>query len=56
MVGRLVRTRQPLAAELTLAADAGRRTCCGWTCGLRNTATWDPGESTRDRGGPAVAG
>jgi hypothetical protein len=47
-VGRLVRTRQPLAAELTLAAtevDGYLRL----RVGLRNTATWDPAESTRDQ-------
>jgi len=46
-VGRLVRTRQPVAAELTLAAtevDGYLRL----TVRLRNTASWDPAESTRD--------
>jgi hypothetical protein len=45
--GRLVRTRWPVAAELTLAAS----TVDGYlrlSVGLRNTARWDPAESTRD--------
>jgi hypothetical protein len=48
VVGRLVRTRQPLAAELTLAAEPVGP-CLRVTVSLRNTATWDPAESTRDR-------
>jgi hypothetical protein len=46
-VGRLVRTRWPVAAELTVrATELG-----GYVrleLGLRNTAGWDPAESTRD--------
>jgi hypothetical protein len=47
-VGRLVRIRQPLAALLSLAAEPVGR-CLRVTVILRNTATWDPAESTRDK-------
>jgi len=46
-VGRLVRTRWPVRAELTVASsevDGYRRL----ELGLRNTARWDPAESSRD--------
>ncbi len=46
-VGRLVRTRWPVRAELTVASsdvDGYRRL----ELGLRNTAGWDPAESSRD--------
>jgi hypothetical protein len=46
-VGRLVRTRWPVRAELTVASsdvDGYRRL----DLGLRNTAGWDPAESSRD--------
>jgi hypothetical protein len=46
-VGRLVRTRWPVTAELTLAAS----TVDGWLrlrVNLRNLADWRPGETTRD--------
>jgi hypothetical protein len=46
-VGRLVRTRQPVTAELTVAA-ARVGAYLRLTVGLRNTARWDPAESTRD--------
>jgi hypothetical protein len=45
--GRLVRTRRPVAAELTVAA-ARVGAYLRLTVGLRNTARWDPAESTRD--------
>jgi len=48
VVGRLLRTRQALAAELTLGATPAHGLLRLET-GLRNTATWDPAESTRDR-------
>jgi hypothetical protein len=46
-VGRLVRTRWPVRAELTVASsdvDGYRRL----ELGLHNTAGWDPAESSRD--------
>ena len=46
-VGRLVRTRWPVTAELTVAATE----LDGYVrleFGLRNTAGWDPAESSRD--------
>ncbi len=46
-VGRLVRTRWPVTAELTIAATE----LDGYVrleLGLRNTAGWDPAESSRD--------
>ena len=46
--GRLVRTRQPLAAELVLGAEPVGD-LLRVAAALRNTATWDPGDSTRDR-------
>jgi hypothetical protein len=47
VLGRLVRTRWPVTAELTLSAS----TVDGYlrlAVGLRNTAAWDPAESGRD--------
>ena len=47
VAGRLVRTRWPVEAELTLAGtEVGG--FLRLTVGLRNTADWDPAESTRD--------
>jgi hypothetical protein len=46
-VGRLVRTRWPVTAELTVATT-GVDGYLRLELGLRNTAGWDPAESTRD--------
>ncbi len=45
--GRLVRTRWPVTAELTVASTDVDR-CVRLDVGLRNTARWDPAEHTRD--------
>jgi hypothetical protein len=47
VAGRLVRTRLPVTAELSVAAEPSGA-YLRLAVGLRNTAAWDPAEATRD--------